>query len=207
MAISRFSTSRVGAGLPKYQKLWDGTTTVTLPGYVSLATSTVGAGGVSSITFSSIPQGYKHLQIRGISRTTDAGQTQDIVGIRMNSDTTTSKYVSQRIAADGINKVSAGQASGTYSSSWAGYATGVNGTANVFGATIVDIFDYASTVKNKTGRSIAGDSQNNTTDNQIILNSMLYLSTNAITSITLVPIFASAFAQYTSFALYGIQGV
>jgi hypothetical protein len=38
------------------------------------------------------------------------------------------------------------------------------------------------------------------------LGSTLYLSTNAVTTITLVPIFASGFVQYTSFALYGIEG-
>jgi hypothetical protein len=175
-------------------------------GFVSIATTTVGVGGASSISFTSIPQTYKHLQIRGIARTNDAGQTQDIIGLRINSDTTTANYVSHRIAADGTNKVGATQASGTYSSSWAGYATGVLGVANVFGATIIDLLDYTSTVKNKVGRTLAGDSQNNTTDNQIILGSTLYISTNAVTTITLVPIFASGFVQYTSFALYGIKG-
>jgi len=175
-------------------------------GFASIATTTVGAGGASSISFTSIPQTYKHLQIRGIARTNDAGQTQDIIGLRINSDTTTANYVSHRIAADGTNKVAAAQAAGTYSSSWAGYATGVNGVASVFGATIIDLLDYTSTVKNKVGRTLAGNSQNNTTDNQIILGSTLYISTNAVTTITLVPIFASGFVQYTSFALYGIKG-
>jgi hypothetical protein len=175
-------------------------------GFNSIATVTVGVGGQSSISFTSIPQTYKHLQIRGIARTNDAGQTQDVIGLRINSDTTTANYRSHRIAADGTNKVSTTQASGTYSSSWIGYATGVNASASMFGATIIDLYDYTSTVKNKVGRSLAGDSQNNNTDNQIILGSSLYLSTSAVTTITLVPIFASGFAQYTSFALYGIEG-
>jgi hypothetical protein len=180
-----------------------------LNGYISfdsIQTVSVGAGGQSSISFSSIPSNYKHLQIRAIARTTDAGQTQDIIGLRINSDTTTGNYVSHRIAGDGTNKVSAAQASGTYSSSWAGYATGVNAPANMFGATIIDLLDYSSTVKNKVGRNLAGDHQNNTTDQQIIFGSTLYLSTSAVTTVTLVPIFASAFAQYSHFALYGIKG-
>ena len=38
----------------------------------SIATVTVGAGGSSSITFSSIPSTYKHLQIRLLAQTNRA---------------------------------------------------------------------------------------------------------------------------------------
>ena len=36
--------------------------------YDSIATVVVGSGGASSITFSSVPSTYKHLQIRFIAR-------------------------------------------------------------------------------------------------------------------------------------------
>jgi hypothetical protein len=36
--------------------------------YFSIATTTVGAGGTSTVTFSSIPSTYTHLQIRYIAR-------------------------------------------------------------------------------------------------------------------------------------------
>ena len=42
--------------------------TPVLNSYESIATVTVGAGGTSTITFSSIPTGYTHLQIRGIAQ-------------------------------------------------------------------------------------------------------------------------------------------
>ena len=38
--------------------------------YYQIGTTTVGAGGSSSITFSSIPATYTHLQIRGIASNT-----------------------------------------------------------------------------------------------------------------------------------------
>jgi hypothetical protein len=173
--------------------------------YESIQTVSVGAGGSSAITFSSIPQTFKHLQIRFIARS-GTGQTQDIIGLRINTDTTTSNYVSHRIAADGTNKVSAAQASGSYSSSWSGYATGSDAAASMFGAGVIDLLDYTSTNKNKVGRTLSGDSQNNTTDSQIIFGSTLYLSTNAISTITLVSIFTTGFVQNSHFALYGIQG-
>lgn len=175
------------------------------PGFNSIQTVSVGVGGQSSIVFSSIPQTYKHLQIRYIARS-GTGQTQDIIGLRINTDTTTSNYVSHRIAADGTNRVGAAQAAGSYSSSWSGYATGSDAAASMFGAGVIDLLDYTSTVKNKVGRTLSGDSQNNTTDNQIIFGSTLYLSTNAISTITLVSIFTTGFVQNSHFALYGIQG-
>ena len=42
--------------------------------YESIATVTVGAGGSSSVTFSSIPSTYQHLQIRYINTTSTAYQ-------------------------------------------------------------------------------------------------------------------------------------
>ena len=35
--------------------------------YESIATTTVGAGGSSSISFTSIPSTYTHLQVRGLT--------------------------------------------------------------------------------------------------------------------------------------------
>ena len=54
--------------------------------YESIATTTVGALGASSVTFSSIPSTYKHLQLRWIARSNRVA-AQDFVDIRLNSDT------------------------------------------------------------------------------------------------------------------------
>ena len=51
--------------------------------YESIQTVTVGSGGQSTISFTSIPSTYKHLQIRMLARATGAST----VGlIRFNSD-------------------------------------------------------------------------------------------------------------------------
>ena len=50
-----------------------------------IATTVVGSGGVNQITFNDIPQGYKHLQIRIIGRTTTS-LTDDNIYIQFNSD-------------------------------------------------------------------------------------------------------------------------
>lgn len=51
--------------------------------YASIATNTVGGAGAASITFSSIPATYTHLQIRLTALTTVA----DNILVRYNSDT------------------------------------------------------------------------------------------------------------------------
>ena len=55
--------------------------------YESISTVTVGAGGTSSISFSSIPSTYKHLQIRFIGTCTVSGEYSQAVYMRVNSDT------------------------------------------------------------------------------------------------------------------------
>jgi len=51
--------------------------------YESIQTVTVGAGGTATVTFSSIPATYTHLQIRGIARA--SADTQ--LDVTLNSDT------------------------------------------------------------------------------------------------------------------------
>ena len=52
-----------------------------------IATTLVGVGGVSTVTFSNIPQGYKHLQVRIFSRSTTSTYQQSGGYVRFNSDT------------------------------------------------------------------------------------------------------------------------
>ena len=55
--------------------------------YESIATVTVGAGGSSSISFTSIPSTYKHLQIRAITRDTGTSYINNLAGY-FNTDST-----------------------------------------------------------------------------------------------------------------------
>ena len=58
--------------------------------YDSIATTTVGAGGASSVTFSSIPQTYTHLQLRyfGGNNANPGGSG----FVSFNGDTTDANY-------------------------------------------------------------------------------------------------------------------
>ena len=120
--------------------------------YDSIATVNVGAGGQSSISFTSIPSTYKHLQLRMMVRLSDAGASAGPI-FRMNSDSG-SNYSYHLLSANGTSVGSAGAASQTFEHFENTIANG--STANAFGVYIIDILDYADTTKYKTTRTLAG---------------------------------------------------
>jgi hypothetical protein len=84
-------------------------------------------------------------------------------------------------------------------------ASGATASANVFGVGITDVLDYTNTNKNKVLRNLGGVDNNGS--GRVAMTSGMWLNTNAITSITLVPSVGTSFNEYSQFALYGIQGV
>jgi hypothetical protein len=161
--------------------------------YESIATVTVGAGGQSSISFSSIPSTYKHLQIRFIANNASNSD----VKAQFNGDAA-SNYARHYLYGDGAT-AAAGANAGDSAMSF-GYVP--NATANIFGAGVIDILDYANTNKYKTTRSLAGNDKNGS--GLMVLYSSLWQSTSAITSVSMFP-GAGNFNQYSSFALYGCK--
>lgn len=164
--------------------------------YASIATATVGAGGVGSITFSNIPQYYQHLQIRGISRST-VSQSGSLIFIVFNNDVG-ANYSFHLLNADGASVFGTGAANQTAINFRD--TTAASNTANSFGASVFDILDYANTSKTKTVKSVAGYDNNGS--GFLGLGSGAWNSVTPITSIT-INLYASI-AQNSQFALYGI---
>lgn len=203
MAISRFSTSSVAQGLPKYQEFWDNTTVYTAPVYDSIATVTVGAGGSSTVSFTSIPSTYKHLQIRGLVRTANPGQF-SVQKMTFNSDTSSSNYVTLH-QLYGFGSSAAAQVSTGNGWIYQSYLAGANAPANMFGGFITDILDYNSVNKNKTTRTFASTDQNGA--GAVTIGSGLWMNSSAaITRIDISDDSAGNISQYSHFALYGIRG-
>jgi hypothetical protein len=171
--------------------------------YDSIATAT-SSGSSATISFTSIPQTYTHLQLRMIARSagTSAG-----LAIRANTDTGNS-YTLHYIDGDGGTASAVGLATGTLAYGLLGYIPQTSSTASTFNGTVVDILDYTNTSKNKTIRSLSGVSTNTSGgDNSIRFSSILWTSTAAITQLDLtINGGGNNFAQYSSFALYGIKG-
>jgi hypothetical protein len=162
--------------------------------YDSLATVTLSAS-TASITFAGIPSGYKHLQIRVFASPTTAD-----VFMRFNGDGTTTNYSRHYLYGDGGGGAAA--EGGVYNDpnlSVGYYST----TSGIFGASVVDVLDYASTSKNKVIRALSGGDANGS--GLMVLYSGSRNLTNAITSITIFPTGAGDFREHSSFALYGVR--
>jgi hypothetical protein len=169
--------------------------------YESISTVTVGAGGASSITFSSIPSTYTHLQLRLSAREVTGGFDQ--MYMRVNGDTG-ANYSKHNVGGSGASGLVYGGSASTSSVS-IGVIGGSNQVANTFSVSVTDFLDYANTSKYKTIRALSGIDSNGTGYNWFA--SGLWQNTNAITSINIFPTGATDFAQYSHFALYGIKGV
>ena len=168
--------------------------------YQSIETVTVGAGGAATITFSSIPATYKHLQVRYMSRSANAAAT-DVLSWRFNSDTA-SNYSRHFLFGEGAS-VNSGAATSDTRMTTDG-TTGATATAGIFGVGVVDILDYADTNKYKTLRALSVDDRNGA--GLVVLNSGNWRSTSAVSTITIITNSTANFAQYSQFALYGIKG-
>lgn len=168
--------------------------------YESIATVTVGVLGTSSITFSSIPSTYTHLQIRGIGRT-DRVAPADSAKMKFNSDSG-ANYAYHVLY--GTGSVAAASSSTSTNNVNLDRFASATATSGVFGAIVIDILDYTSTTKNKTVRSLGGVDNNGS--GEIDLDSNLYFATPAaITTIDITPNIGTNWVQYSSFALYGIK--
>ena len=170
--------------------------------YASIQTFTVGSGGTASISFTSIPSTYSHLQLRLLARTNRA-DTNDFMTIRFNGDSG-SNYAYHSLYGNGASAGAndTGTSTGT---PWSGVTAGGNATASMFGAAVVDVLDYSATTKYKTTRLLSGTDQNGI-NGRIYFMSNLWQNTAAITTVTIIPTHGTLFSEYSSFALYGIRG-
>jgi hypothetical protein len=191
MAVTRAKTSSVAQG-PSTSKSFLAGNPVILPGsYESIATVTVGAGGTTSVSFTSIPSTYKHLQIRVLSLASAGGSS---ATIEFNGTTAPNALYNTHTLYGNGSTVTA-----SYTASY-NFGPDFQGSASAPGATIIDILDYADTNKFKTTRVLGGYDANGS--GIVGLTSNLWRNTVAISSIVIK---YTTISQYSSFALYGIR--
>ena len=165
--------------------------------FESIATVTVGSGGASSVSFTSIPNTYTHLQVRILTRSTFT-DTQWPIFVQPNSDNG-NNYSYHNLSGDGSS--ASASAASTQGLMQLGDTSAANGLASSFGVFIIDFLDYANTNKYKTSRTLYGYDLNGS--GKVGMRSGLWQSTSAITSLVFGT--GSNFAQYSHFALYGIR--
>ena len=157
-------------------------------------------GNQATVTFSSIDQTYKHLQIRYVART-DRGSDNDTLYLRLNNNAT--GYRAHFLMGDGSSVTSGDRGSGLTRVDIQGAFTGSTSVTANFGAGIIDILDYASSSKNTTVRFLGGI--HNSGNKYISLASGLWNNTAAVNEILLDKV-ATNFVSGSRFSLYGIKG-
>jgi hypothetical protein len=168
--------------------------------YESISTVTVGSGGSATVTFSSIPATYTHLQIRAIARS-EAALANSSWQVRFNSDTATN-YSYHALFGEGTT--ASAENAVTSNTMYFGQVIGNTSTASAFSALVCDILDYKDTNKYTTIRTLTGFDANGS--GRIFLSSANWRNTAAVSTITIISGGAVDIAEYSQFALYGIKG-
>lgn len=159
----------------------------------------------ASLTFSNIPQNYKHLELRLVTKSsgTDAGVQNFTI---YYNDIQTSNQASHLLYGNGSSVFSSNVIN------WDSQYVGITSTSyasdfptGAFGSTIINVLDYSSTAKNKTTRTLTGVLGSGNSSVRVGLYSSLLESTNAINKIKIsVP--NISWVANSRFSLYGIKG-
>jgi hypothetical protein len=153
------------------------------------------ASPVTSVTFSSIPQGYTDLKLVASVRSNRAAQ-EDGFGVTLNSAST--GYTYRILSGSGSAASSVNTA---YEQIWATRVNGNSATSNTFSSVEVYFPNYTGS----TAKSYSADavSENNATEAYATLSAILQSSTSAITSLTVQTINGTV-ATNSTFTLYGV---
>jgi hypothetical protein len=161
--------------------------------YELISTQVLGSN-TSTITISSIPSTFTHLQLR-IAMRDNAGGTVPVM--RFNGDTG-ANYSWHTLGSNGsATNLSVGASQTSIRLTIAHWGT--SGTFPT--AQIIDLMEYKSADTFKTARIFSG--QAGSSANELSLMSGNWRSTSAITSITLT---GMTFATGSRFSIYGIKG-
>jgi hypothetical protein len=167
--------------------------------YESIASSVLSADA-ANITFSSISSAYVSLQLR----VSVIGTNDRELRLRMNNDSTATAYSNNAFWVTN-NSTSLNRTQSTNSILISRIpAINLGDSATTVHTGVIDIFDYASTSKNKTLRGYAGFYIANVTGGQGGMFNGAYYSLSAVNSLV---IFSGANLRAgTIVALYGIKG-
>jgi hypothetical protein len=162
--------------------------------YESIATLN-GTGSSGTISFTSIPSTYIHLQIRWIGKSTSTG-TYTI--LTMNGDSA-NNYATHSVF--GTGSTASGEGYNANSSMSGGFLTASSETG--IGSAVLDILDYKNTSKNTTLRGLTG--RDNNGSGTAALLSGAWFNTAAVNRID-IAVNAGSWSTISQFALYGIKG-
>lgn len=177
---------------------------------IEAITTTYLEADTSSVTFSSIPSTYKHLQVRATIRSTSTGSGGYNGNLKCRLNGQTGSIYANSLMLSGDYNYSGGptatawfNANDDYMN--LAYAPTFRILTPVYGSAIIDIFDYANTNKNTTvsvfGGVGMGDKDGN--GHSVCVSSFVMDYTSAIDTIYFFG--HNNFVRGSSFALYGIE--
>lgn len=166
--------------------------------YIPIASTTVGAGGAASISFTSIPQTYTDLIVKLSARTTSTyGSAFAQTDMALNS----TGYTADRVlyGTGGSANANSGGVGTTYGTTSSG------ARASTFGNTDIIIPNYTNSYqKASTSNGVA--ETDSATAGVTSFNATRFNVTSAVTSITITPYSgAGSFAEHSTAYLYGIK--
>ena len=162
--------------------------------YSKLAEVTVGSGGASTIDFTNIPQNYTDLVLKFSLRDNYASVSVNC-GIKVNGSN--SNLSGRVVFGTGTT------ANSTTITDSVAYTVGTSGTVNTFSSSEVYIPNYTSgTNKSMSAESVA---ESNTTTVYMQMVAELWSNVTAISQLSLYPINATLFTQYSTATLYGVK--
>ena len=168
--------------------------------YTLIASNTVGSGGVSTFSFSSIPSTYTDLKFVMSARQATAAVAADVT-VQFNATASGNSNIYMYSQGGSVGSAANGY---TPSLNYIAIGVGNNATANTFGNVEMYIPNYASSNYKSFSADGVGES-NQTTGVFTLTVAGLWSSTSAINQITVAPATAVNFLQYTTFYLYGIK--
>jgi hypothetical protein len=154
----------------------------------------------TTVTFSSIPQTYSHLELRIVARSS-ASTTSDGMYLQYNGVSSAS-YAYHRLYANGASYISQNTTGDT--GALVAFIAGGTSPANAFSSTSLSIADYTNASKNPVVKFQNADI-NGSSNSVIMFGSGMLPTAGAVTSLSFtMPNLAGGFAAGSRFSLYGV---
>lgn len=199
MGIKSLSNSSGIVNFQKHQSMLAG---IELNKFHHLETVRLGSSA-ASVEFTNLGQysDFQHLQIRMTARSTRSADNSNYY-VKFNGDTG-SNYAQHYMRGNGSAMESANlQTSGTQGVYvYQGLTSATSGTGT-YAASVIDILDPFSTDKYTTIKVFTGFTG---AISRVLLESGLWMSTNAVDSITFTEYYGGSFVSGSRFSLYGLK--
>lgn len=157
-----------------------------------------GTGSSGSLEFSSIPQTYKHLQLRIVSRITGGGDSYNVNAIRLNGAGGGYDYQVLNFFGEGSTVLSTSKYDSSYVPFW---STNYSSDSNRYGGCIIEVPNYTASFRKSIRTMYTNGTEGRT--GQTVGNTYNVLS--AVTSIQIFSASGGSFTTSSRFSLYGMK--